>query len=272
MRSLDRDYRELLEHQIASQGLTAVQGTAARWAFYPMLKIEEGLRVNTWWKEYQRGLERGLEEADAVAVADSIVRERHGSAAMADLPAIMRSNEAMKLVTMFYGYFNTVYNWQRQLPGQVRRGDFKDAIGTMYGAVLVPAIFGALFFNQQKEGDSWFKTIAKALTLQPIQTIPFMREFANYFIEGHQPRSPLESVMTAIKAASTDVNNYMNRKPVKKPIVHGANVIGLTTGMPLAQVGRTAQFASDVAEGKQRPRNIAEWVRGIVNGEARLKR
>lgn len=272
MRSLDRDYRELLESQITKQGLTAVQGTAARWAFYPMLKIEEGLRVNTWWKEYQRGLERGLEEADAVAVADSAVRERHGAAAMADLPAIMRSNEAMKLVTMFYGYFNTVYNWQRQLPGQVRRGDFKDAIGTMYGAVLVPAIFGALFFNQQKEGDSWFKTIAKAMALQPIQTIPFMREFANYFIEGHQPRSPLESVMTAIKAAATDVNNYMNRKPVKKPITHGANVIGLTTGMPLAQVGRTAQFASDVAEGKQRPRNIAEWVRGIVNGEARLKR
>lgn len=272
-RNLDRDYREALENNIEKQGWKGVQAQAARWAFTPIMKVEEGLRVNTWVDKFQEAVSNGHPKDDAIALADSAVRIRHGASGVADLPAIMRhQNEMMKTLTMFYGYFNTTYNWQREIPGAVRRGDWQQTFAATYGAVVVPAFFGALFFNQQKESDSWWKVMGKALLLQPVQSIPGMREFGNYFLEGFPPRTPLESLMTAMNSMGKDVINFLDRKPVKKPIQHTANVVGMATGLPLAQVGRTGQFAADVAQDRQRPSTFAEWARGIVNGEAKLKR
>jgi len=207
------------------------------------------------------------------------VRERHGAASVVDLPAVMQSSEGMKMVTMFYGYFNTMYNWQRQLPGNVRRGEGANFMVNALGSVVVGAAFGTLLFNQQKQSDSWFKTIGKALLLQPLQTVPFLRDGANYYMEGFQPRTPLASLLGAAGSIITDTKKVMKGQRPDKPITHAGNVVGLATGLPLAQIGRTAQFADDMRTGRQHvtpfsrdPRlNIADWARGIITGEAKLK-
>lgn len=270
--NMDRDFREKLESTITNRGWTGMQATAARWAMMPMVKVSQEFRTLTFVSKFKDEVAKGRTEAEAAVLADSMVREKHGAASISDLPPIMRSNEAMKLSTVFYGFFNTMYNWQRQLPGNFRRGEWKNGMENLYGSVLIPAAFGALLFNQQKKEDSWFKTMGKALVLQPLQTVVFAREFANYFIEGFPPRTPLESVMVAVSSAARDVERWRKGQEVKKPIEHAANVVGLTTGLPLAQIGRTSQFAWDVHKGKQRPKNILQWMRGVIQGEAENKK
>lgn len=271
-RNMDRDFRERLEATINAKGFTAFQADVLRTTFWPAVWAEQQFRVKTFATEYQNNLVKGMSDGDAAAAADSIVRERHGSAGLPDLPSIMSSNEAMKTYTMFYGFFNTMYNWQRQMPGQIRRGEYSNFLKTLYGSILIPSAFGALFFNQQKEGDSWFKTIGKALLLQPLATAVFAREVGSAIIEGFPSRTGLGGVLQAIRTSSGDIEKALKNKEVRKPIQHTANVVGLLTGMPLAQIGRTSQFSADVYRGKQRPRNFVEWFRGIVSGEARLKR
>lgn len=271
-RNMDRDFRERLEATIVAKGWSGFQADAVRAAFWPMVKLSQGLRINTFVVEYNKALARGMDDGSASAHADSLVRERHGSAGLPDLPAIMTSNEAMKTYTMFYGFFSTMYNWQRQIPGQVRRHEWKDAFKTLWGSVLIPAGFGALLFNQAREDDSWWKTAAKAMVLQPMSTMVLARDIGNLFIEGFPSRSPVASIVTSYKSLSTDVENYMKGRRVKKPITHAANVVGLTTGLPMAQIGRTSQFVYDVNTARQRPRNIQEWLRGVIHGEARLKK
>lgn len=271
-RNIDRDFRESLERTIAQGGIKGIQADAARWAFLPLVKVSQGFRVITFVTEYKRRLAEGFPEGEAAALADSLVRERHGSGGLPDLPAMMRSNEGMKMMTMFYGYFNAMYNWQRQIPGQLRRQEWKEAMGTFYGTTLVGAAFGMLLFNQQKEGDSWGKVIAKALALQLGGTLPFLREATTYFAEGFKSSTPLATITQAIGSAYTDVRRKMEGKKVKKPIQHAANVIGLGFGLPLGQAGRTSQFLYDVKTREQRPRNFQEWVRGVIHGEARLKK
>lgn len=272
LRNMDQNYREKLEHTITTKGWSAFQADAVRWAFMPMVKVSQGFRIVTFVTEYKAELAKGFSDVEAAAIADSKVRERHGSSGLPDLPAIMRSNEAMKIATTFYGFFSTTYNWQRQLPGNVRRGELGKGLENFYGAVLIPAAFGALLFNQNKKEDSWFKVIAKALVLQPLSTLIFAREFANYYLEGYPPRSPVESLMVATGAIIADGKKWKENKPIEKPIQHAANVVGLGFGLPLAQIGRTGQFAYDVSKGKQRPKNILEWMRGIVHGEAVAKK
>jgi hypothetical protein len=269
--NMDRDYREQLERAVTPQGVGGMQKKAVQWAFLPMMKMSQEFRMSTFVDQYAKAKGRGLSDHEASVVADSFVRERHGAASIVDLPAIMESTETMKSLTMFYGYFNTMYNWQRQLPGNVRRGEVQNFAVNALGSVVVGAGFGAALFNQAKEGDSWWKTVGKALLLQPLSTIPIVREFANYFVEGYAPRSPTAGLISALSAAYTDLKHFSKGEPMKKPIATGANIVGVATGLPLLQVGRTGQFLSDVHQRKQRPRNFPEWARGIISGQARLK-
>ena len=184
----------------------------------------------------------------------------------------MRANEAMKMATMFYGYFNAMYNWQRQAKGQVKRGEWMDAMGTIYGAVLIPAVFGAVLFNKAEKDEPWGKTIAKAVGLQLTGTLPFAREFASYMAEGYSARTPMTSVIQSMGSAWKDIEKASQGKKVDKPVQHTANVIGLTAGLPLGQIGKTSEFLTDVAGNRQRPKDFFDWYRGIVHGEMKPKR
>jgi hypothetical protein len=275
-RNMDRDYRERLESLIERQGFRGWEASAARWGFLPVVQVSQQFRIITFVSEFRKAMEGGMGKADAAAWADSLVRERHGAAGLPDLPAIMRTAEGFKPFTMFYGFFNTMYNWQRQLPGAVfRRGDYGDAMKILYGSVLIPAAFGATLFNQRKEGDSWWKVIAKALPLQLLSTVPFARDMAELFIEGIPSRSPLGSLLQSVSSLVTDVSKYViHRKTPDKPIQHLANVVGISRGLPMAQPGRTSQFMYDWLSGKPKkaPRSFSEFVHGIITGEARLKK
>jgi hypothetical protein len=272
--NMDRDFRESLDRVTFDPTVGDFQKKAVQWGFVPIAKVSQEFRISTFVDQYRKALGRGKTEQEAALIADSFVRERHGAASVVDLPSVMQSNEGMKMLTMFYGYFNTMYNWQRQLPGNVRRGEAKNFAVNGLGSVVVGAAFGAALFNQRKQDDSWFKIISKALMLQPLSTIPVLNTAANYFAEGYSPRTPIASLLGAAGSIYTDAKKLAkgDRLKTMKPVQHAANVVGLSTGLPLAQIGRTGQFGTDVATGQQRPKNITEWARGIITGEAKLKR
>jgi len=270
--NMDRDYRESMEGMVKRGVLDSAQRKAVEWGFAPMMKVSQEFRMATFVHEWNKAKAKGHTDSQAAQIADSIVREQHGAASIVDLPSAMASSEGMKMLTMFYGYFNTMYNWQRQLPGQVRRGEAKQAVWTAAGSVGVGAFFGAALFNKGKDDDSWWKIIGKALMLQPLQTVPILRDAANLYIEGNRPGTPVASIMNTMSSLYTDLKRKAEGKPMQRPIQNTANVVGPLTGFPLAQVGRTGEFMYDVATGQSRPKNILEWWRGIVHGEIKAKK
>lgn len=270
-RNLDRDFRERLEDVSKNSKWSSFQNSAFKWAMSPTVWVDQQFRVMTFVNEYKGAKAKGLSEGDAISIADAAVRQRHGAAGMADLAPILQStNEGMKLATLFYGFFSTMYNWQRQIAGNVRRGEYTEALAKGWWSVLVPSIVGATLFNSAKEDDSIFKIGAKGIVLQLASTLPLGREMANLFIEGHPSRSPWGSIIQALKSTAGDVTGKPD--PRRKTVQHTANVVGLTMGLPLGQIGRTSQFIADVNRGRQHPRNIMEYIRGIIHGEARLKK
>lgn len=272
--NMDRDFRESLDRVTFDPTIGDFQKKAVQWGFGPIAKVSQEFRISTFVDQYRKALGRGKTEQEAALIADSFVRERHGAASVVDLPSVMQSNEGMKMLTMFYGYFNTMYNWQRQLPGNVRRGEAKEFAVNGLGSVVVGAAFGAVLFNNRKQDDSWFKIVAKAMLLQPLSTVPVLNTAAAYVAEGYAPRTPIASLLGAAGSIYTDAKKLAKGERLKtmKPVQHTANIVGLSTGLPLAQLGRTGQFGTDVATGQQRPKNITEWARGIITGEAKLKK
>lgn len=265
--NMDRDYREQLEQLTTHRGLMSkTQRAAVDWGFLPMMKFSQEFRMATFVDQYEKALARGLTEHEASVVADSFVRERHGAASVVDLPAIMASSEGMKWLTMFYGYFSTMRNWQRQIPGQIRRREYKNLFETSMGSIVVGAFFTTALFGKPEKDENILWTFAKALVQQPLLGIPVIRDAANLLFEGHRPSPPIAALFNAAYSVGTEAARIYQGKSPKKPVQAVSNVIGLSTGLPMLQIGKTGQFAYDVATGKQRPKDMIDWWRGIIHG------
>lgn len=136
-----------------------------------------------------------LEEAErrAVFAADGVIRDVFGSGRTIDLPAIQRSrNELTKLLTTFYGFFNTQFNalymdyvQSRHLPenkGITRWMPF--AKGIMYKIVLTSLISSTLAFGLGLKGsgeDDKKRKIKTADGKTVEEEVPAMERFLKEF-------------------------------------------------------------------------------------------
>lgn len=270
----DRDYRFHVESLTGRDGFgEKYQRAVIEAGFKPIMFLSQQFRMMTFMDFFRAEKANGKTDAEAARVGDYHVRERHSAASVVDLPAIAAKDEAWKLMTLFYGFQSSMYNWQRQLPGNIRRGEFSKAASTITGALLVSSLFGMWLYNNRKEGESWFKFIAKSLAIQPLSTIPMVREVATLFFEGYDARTPVGSAASAFRSLAYDAVRAQQGKRMNAPIKNTANVIGLSAGLPLSQAGRTGQWVHDINRGKQqKPRDFIEWQRGIIQGQTRLKR
>lgn len=267
MQNLDRDLAEQFEKLAARGGWSPVQRKIAHAAMMPAAKFSQVFRTATFLVEYRKALAEGKAEAEAVHLADSAVRQRHGAHHQIDLSAMMRS-ESMKTWTLFQGYFATVYNWQRSVPDALRHGEYMHAASVMFHTMAYMALMNYFLFNRDKENDSVARRITKAVALAAVAPFPFINSFANYILEGNETRLPFVSVARATEAVIQD--HIMNwDRPSRRPISNAMNIVGMTFGLPLGQIGKTTQFLYDVNSGKQRPMSFGEWLHGLRTGKAR---
>ena len=71
--------------------------------------------IPIWAQAYQKKINAGASEQDAVLFADTVIRRTLGSSRITDVAPIQRGSALMKLFTTFQGFFNTQFNqWQRE--------------------------------------------------------------------------------------------------------------------------------------------------------------
>lgn len=272
--NFDRDYRNHIEQLQGKDGFTATyQRKVIEWGFKPIMALSQQFRELTFVDFFRAEKAKGATDAEAARVGDYHVRERHGAASMVDLPALMAKDEAWKLMTLFHGYQSTMYNWQRQLPGNLRRGEYSAGANTLTGTLVIGSLFGMWLYNNRREGESWLHFIAKSLLIQPLSTVPLVRDLGNLAFEGYDSRTPLGSLASSVRSLAYDALRVSEGRQANAPIKNLANVVGMSTGSPLNQAGRTGQWSHDINRGKQqRPRDFIEWQRGIIRGQTRLKK
>lgn len=96
-------------------------------------KTQQIVDIPTWWGAYEKAMaQENMDESKAIALADQAVLDAQGGGQLKDLSGIQRGGAGLKLLTTFYGFFNTTYNLTAESYG---RTDFKKP-----GDVL---IFGA---------------------------------------------------------------------------------------------------------------------------------
>lgn len=281
----DRDFRSILVSAIGAGRYKTYQAEAARIGFGIQNTINSGFRTITWMTEYKRALGENKLDAEAVAIADSKVRQYHGSNAPSDLPSLMRQGEYARNLTMFMGTFNMWYQQQRHIKREtgetvvaLREGRNRDALNNATMAlartvafVMIPTLQGAWLFNKAKEDDSYAKIFAKAFIGQMAGSLVFARDAWNYLSEGYDPRHPMMSAVHSIAKGAKDVaaaTGVSDDNVSDKWLQNAIATPGYLFGLPTVSGARTAQFLYDLRSGDQSASTIPEFWRGIVHGKS----
>lgn len=249
--------------------------------------------VPTWLAEYKTQMEAGELHGTAVSRADRAVRRAHGSSAVPNRPALMRSRSVFsQWVTSLYGFFSHILNRQYEIAWKMRdsigdiknKGDWstlqkngKFIAGGLLSYVFLPALVEELVTPLTRDDrESWGSWAWKGLAKNLSSSYPGVRDAAD-FVLSHHRREPSVGLFSSGFKAGTDVlsdvprgKEAFNRAHAAQTLQHFVMVTGAATGLMNAQEGRTARFITNYALGREHPRHLDEWVDGIWGGTAKI--
>lgn len=283
MNDLERDIRQAL---LKIEGKTDFRSEAQRFAFRGIALFDHAVTIPTWIGAYNKALKEGRTDAEAAAYGDKMVRDTQGAGSAKDLAAVQRGGEMLKLFTMFYSYFNVLYNRQRTLVRDARAvrsvGEAMDVLAQSFWLLVVPQLLGQLLTGQGPDDDEdWGSWAARNIFFGLFSGLPWFRDAANTVNNmaggkgnyGGAKLSPVQGVWDTLIHTGKDVASLINGDDTSETgIKYAFNSVGLILGLPTGQVGTTSQFLWDaLVSGSQNPDGLKEWMSGLVYGPERKK-
>ena len=268
---------------------------ARKFSMYGVGALDMGSAMPTWMGAYLKGIDKqglNMTEQEAIDFANRAVRNAHGGGGTKDLAAIQRDKGAMSLFTMFYSFWNHMYNRQRDLAkgysniGEAVKGgngtaDVSKLLARSFFYFVVPQIIHAALKPSQQDkhdentGDlsSHLKHLAEEVGLGFVSGVPGVRDLANSLVNGMDYTiTPLEQAGKTIVSSTRDTYHYLTGANTSKHAVKNVvNSVGYVAGLPTGQASSSVEFLADVYNGTQDPQNIADWWAGIHTGDMNKK-
>lgn len=291
-RNINEAIRQINEHERSIGPVSATQKSvdnARRFAFYGVQALDMGSAAPTWMGAYLKGLAPeakggfGMSEEQAIDFANRSVRNAHGGGGVKDLSAVQRDKGIMSLATMFYSYWNHMYNRQRDIgkgfgnlgesfaQGTGTR-DFAKLLARSWWYFVIPQIIHAMLKPSPQEADDTLEGHAKhfgeEIALGFVSGVPVLRDLVSAALNGRDyALSPLEQAGKSIVQATRDVGRYVQgEEPSPHAGKNAALAAGYALGLPTGQPATAGPFLWDVYRGEADPQGIRDWYSGITTG------
>jgi hypothetical protein len=272
----DRDFKQTVSSMVSPESL---HGKAERFGHAGVAFLDFLSAVPLAHAAYDRAIAEGVPKNrggtgqpmphdEAVHYANSVVREAHGSSIeTARANVLTNPNEAMKMFTTLYGFMNNTLNQMVDAHDKARTAGFSkpEVLARFMAAGILPAIWTGWLAGEFQD-EPWWKAAGKSILGEAAGMVPFARD-AWHAIEGYHSAGlpPWMSAMGAVAQPVHDVLDVAEGKGVKHPIKDLGNAVGLA--IPgLGQLGTSAQYLSDYATGKERPKSTVEFLSGLAHG------
>ncbi len=242
IKSFDREVRDIAKQLTPGMDRFAWVQAVRDKAFVPMGVVQMGVDLPTWWGAYAKGLQDFAgDEGRAARYADSIVRMSQGSGSTKDLARVQRGGDLLRLTTMFYSYFNTLYNLGARRITALKQhhapADIFQAANTALLLWFVPAIFGELLAARGPDDDEEPGEWAAMHILQyPFQTVVGVRDIASYvFGEYGYQITPAQAAPKALGQWFKSVNRALEKGDAGEMAKPTAEALGYLFGLPMKQ-------------------------------------
>ena len=277
MNEVDRDMRDVLLEMGGEHGPLA---TVRRFSMQGVAMLDMASAMPTWLAGYNISLKAGMDDASAVYAADQMVRNAHGAGGAKDSAAIQRGSETQKLFTMFYTFWNHLYNRQRDLFRDARQmqsaRDFGSVLGRSFFYLIAPPVIHGLIAgggpatNDDGEQESWAGWAAKHIGLGLLSGVPVVRDVAGALGSGRSyEMSPAAGGINKAVQLGKDAGRALGMidgEPSDRWVQHAIETPGYFLGLPTGQAAGAAQYLWDVMRGEQDPQGVSDWLHGIMYG------
>ena len=286
MNAYDKDVTSQYNELIGNSAYTNFQKQAQHFGHLGVSYLDLGSAAPTWLGAYRKALSQGMEDKDAVYMADKTVRNAHGAQGITDTAQIQRTKGVANLVNMFYGFFNHIYNRQRTMFIQgaegiknTKAGDYKaasknfaDVLATSFWYLAVPALVEAMATHggpSEQKDEGWGEWASKAILAEIPAGIPVIRDIAKAAIEGRDYEvSPIAKAVTDVLHAGHDISDMVQGLDPKESMgKHIATAVGYVAGLPTAAPFTAGKFLWDINNGDADPQSIKDWYQGLTRGK-----
>jgi hypothetical protein len=215
IKTMDRElYNALKEIQGKSGILAMTQEVSMRHIAYIQTYLVD---LPTWYGAYYKGLDEAKAELDAedfdsykqynaaverqaVRRADFTVENVQGSGMTKDLAKIMRNQgETGRMLTMFYSFFSSMWNMQRDTIRGGKSGQYNAAniAAKLMFIYAVPVAYEMILRGEvDLEDEEWMEDYLTRLALYPAQTVPVVRDMVNALgTDFDFNLSPIQSIL-----------------------------------------------------------------------------
>ncbi|MDI1301948.1 MAG: hypothetical protein PSX71_08595 [bacterium] len=273
----DRDYRQASASIFEPESL---RGMNERFGHAGVAWFDFLSAVPTAWAAYDRAIAEGIpvnrggtgkpmEEHEAVAYANSIVREAHGSNIESARSMLMSNpDEIVKTLTTLHGFMNNSFGQNVDMMDKLRTPGFSrpEVMSRFLAAFFLPAMAAGWVANEFKDGDPWWDGVIKSMVGEAAGSLPILRD-AYHAAEGYSSAGvmPYMSAIGTFAKPIHDAWDAAHGKEVKHPIKDLGNGIGLFIPGG-GQLGTSAQYLSDVIHGKENPQGAGEFLKDTLFG------
>lgn len=245
--------REINEIQSIVRDKSRIREVADRITFLPLTMTQQMVDLPTWWGAYQKALDEGNADDRSVALADQAVLDSQSGGQIKDLAKIQRGGTFLKLMTTFYGFFNSTYNLSVEATKATNFSDPVQVVGLAGKYMLlwmIPALMGTLLKNlltgadwdpdklaKKAIGDQIAYMMGMMVGLRDIagaaQTVTGTNEFTTGYAGPSGGRFFGEVYKLAMQVHQGDVD-----MPLIKAL---DNVVGILFKLPSGQINRTVE-------------------------------
>lgn len=175
LQAMDRDIaRVIQQYSQQNSKISDVQ----RWSLEAIGAVQlYTVDLPLWLSAYNQGISQNMTEDDAVLFADKMVRTTQSAGGTKDLAGIQRKRGVMTWLTMFYSYFNLLYNMQGKAAKAWANGHHLSAMTQLFilfvGNELIDSLIRGSILNDDEE--QW-EDFAKRLAIAPLSGMPILRD------------------------------------------------------------------------------------------------
>jgi hypothetical protein len=264
---MDRDLEEGMRNLTNTAGtLRSLEYHMKKSAFYGIGMFDMAVSLSTWKGAFLQATQDGRSQETAVQYADAMVRMSQGAGEAKDLTAYQRGgqkqSEAIKLLSMFMGYFSAYYSRQRASGRSLRQTrDFSRFMMKHWWMTILPVIMSEVLTgngppegSDEKEQAKWW---AGQLIAYSGAGVPLLREGLSSEVRGFRYRfTPIETPLEVIwSTIFEDIPHVLTGEWEPDVLYrHAVQNVGYLRGLPLEQpLNITLPQSLDMVLGEEPP-------------------
>lgn len=250
--------------------LNPVERIAVEFGTNVLVATDNISAIPIWAQAYQKKINAGASEQEAVLFAETVIRRTLGSSRITDVAPIQRGSALMKLFTTFQGFFNTQFNqWQREFGifGREWSAGRKAEASKRIVAFAAAKYFMFCLLNLafaleppfEEDDDGWVK-YSKELLQYPMSLLGPIGQVANTLVSNMVGMRTYGYRMTAVQGAFEQLERtgaklgkvIQGKAEPEEAVEPLANLGGLIAGVP-AQFNKLFFNAYDIVVNDMEP-------------------